>query len=46
MSGSGACCFAEFGSDAAARAAAAELPAPLHHFIARGLDLHPLSALT
>lgn len=46
MSGSGACCFAEFtGAEAedAARAALAALPPDMAGFVARGLDFHPLS---
>jgi 4-diphosphocytidyl-2-C-methyl-D-erythritol kinase len=46
MSGSGACCFSEFGSEANARAALAELPAGMDGFVAAGLDRHPLSELT
>lgn len=46
MSGSGACCFAEFGSEVEARAALAQLPADMRGFVAQGLDLHPLLALT
>jgi 4-diphosphocytidyl-2-C-methyl-D-erythritol kinase len=42
MSGSGACCFAEFPDEAAARAAHAGLPADMRGFAARGLDVHPL----
>jgi 4-diphosphocytidyl-2-C-methyl-D-erythritol kinase len=43
MSGSGACCFAEFAGEAAARQACAELPADMKGFVAQGLDLHPIS---
>lgn len=43
MSGSGACCFAEFAEEAAARSALAELPADMRAFVARGLDRHPLA---
>ena len=46
MSGSGACCFAEFATESAARAALAALPPLLRGFVARGLDKHPLAALT
>jgi 4-diphosphocytidyl-2-C-methyl-D-erythritol kinase len=46
MSGSGACCFAEFPTEAAARAALAELPAGMRGFAAAGIDRHPLSELT
>ncbi|MDP2794213.1 MAG: 4-(cytidine 5'-diphospho)-2-C-methyl-D-erythritol kinase [Sulfurisoma sp.] len=43
MSGSGACCFAEFPDEAGARAASASLPANMRGFVARGLDVHPLT---
>lgn len=43
MTGSGACCFAEFAEEAAARAALATLPAGMRGFVARGLDSHPLA---
>jgi 4-diphosphocytidyl-2-C-methyl-D-erythritol kinase len=46
MSGSGACCFAEFVSEVAANEALAQLPPEMRGFVAQGLDLHPLSALT
>lgn len=46
MSGSGACCFAEFADAAAARAALARLPPDMSGFVARGLDRHPLLSLT
>ena len=42
MSGSGACCFAEFGNEIAARATLAQLPVTMKGFVARGLDHHPL----
>jgi 4-diphosphocytidyl-2-C-methyl-D-erythritol kinase len=42
MSGSGACCFAEFTSEAAACAALSALPAGMRGFVARGLDSHPI----
>ncbi|MBI5861402.1 MAG: 4-(cytidine 5'-diphospho)-2-C-methyl-D-erythritol kinase [Rhodocyclales bacterium] len=45
MSGSGACCFVEFGSAAAASAAQAALPAGMQGFIARGIDRHPLARI-
>ncbi len=45
MSGSGACVFAEFGSETAARALAGRLPATMRGVVARGLDHHPLQAL-
>ena len=43
MSGSGACCFAEFSTEAAARAAHAMLPAGMRGFVACGQDRHPLA---
>jgi len=46
MSGSGACVFAEFATESAARAAHAELPGDMQGFVACGLDRHPLSELT
>lgn len=46
MSGSGACVFAEFASEEAARAAHAQLPEDMRGFVACGLDRHPLFALT
>jgi len=42
MTGSGACVFAEFGTEAEARAVEARLPAGMRGFVARGLDRHPL----
>lgn len=42
MSGSGACVFAGFDSEAAARAVFSRKPAQMNGFIARGLDCHPL----
>jgi 4-diphosphocytidyl-2-C-methyl-D-erythritol kinase len=42
MSGSGACCFAEFAGEAGARAALAALPTDMTGFVARGLDFHPI----
>jgi 4-diphosphocytidyl-2-C-methyl-D-erythritol kinase len=42
MSGSGACCFAEFASEGAARAALAALPKDMRGFVAGGLDIHPI----
>lgn len=42
MTGSGACVFAEFDSDAEARALLAELPDGTRGFVARGLEHHPL----
>lgn len=45
MSGSGACCFAEFALESAARAALATLPADMQGFVARGIDEHPLAGV-
>ena len=42
MSGSGACVFAEFESEAAANRAFAQKPAEIDGFVARGLEKHPL----
>jgi 4-diphosphocytidyl-2-C-methyl-D-erythritol kinase len=42
MSGSGACCFAEFASEGEARAALVALPEGMRGFVARGLDTHPI----
>lgn len=42
MTGSGACVFAEFGSEAEARAVLAGLPQTMRGIVARGLDRHPL----
>ena len=42
MSGSGACCFAEFAGESAAKIALAALPADMRGFIAAGMDRHPL----
>ncbi|MDR2001082.1 MAG: 4-(cytidine 5'-diphospho)-2-C-methyl-D-erythritol kinase [Zoogloeaceae bacterium] len=42
MSGSGACCFAEFATEAQAQATLAVLPPSIRGFVARGLDVHPL----
>ena len=42
MTGSGACVFAEFGSEAETRAVEARLPGSMRGFVARGLDRHPL----
>lgn len=43
MSGSGACCFAEFAQGTAARAALTGLPHGMQGFVARGIDVHPLA---
>jgi 4-diphosphocytidyl-2-C-methyl-D-erythritol kinase len=42
MTGSGACLFAEFATQADALAAHARLPAGMSGFVAQGLDRHPL----
>jgi 4-diphosphocytidyl-2-C-methyl-D-erythritol kinase len=42
MTGSGACVFAEFGSQTEARALLDQLPEEMRGFVARGLDRHPL----
>ena len=42
MTGSGACVFAEFTSEAQARALYNQLPGDMQGFVARGLDRHPL----
>ncbi|MBU0621424.1 MAG: 4-(cytidine 5'-diphospho)-2-C-methyl-D-erythritol kinase [Gammaproteobacteria bacterium] len=42
MTGSGACVFAEFATEAAAQAVLQQLPAPMRGFVARGLQQHPL----
>lgn len=42
MTGSGACVFVEFGTEAEARAVEARLPEGMRGFVARGLDRHPL----
>ena len=42
MTGSGACVFAEFASEAQALALHAQLPEAMRGFIARGLERHPL----
>jgi 4-diphosphocytidyl-2-C-methyl-D-erythritol kinase len=42
MTGSGACVFAEFGSETQARALYQRLPGNMRGFVARGLDRHPL----
>jgi 4-diphosphocytidyl-2-C-methyl-D-erythritol kinase len=46
MSGSGACCFAAFGSERGARDALGDLPGDMAGFVAQGLDSHPLADLT
>jgi 4-diphosphocytidyl-2-C-methyl-D-erythritol kinase len=42
MTGSGACLFAEFETEAEARALYAALPAGMGGFVARGLERHPI----
>ena len=42
MSGSGACVFAAFADEAAARGTLDRLPAGMQGFVARGVDRHPL----
>lgn len=43
LSGSGACCFVAFASQATAQAACATLPPGMHGFVAQGVDRHPLA---
>lgn len=45
MTGSGACVFAAFADEAAARRALAACPPGMQGFVARGLDVHPLHGL-
>ena len=45
MTGSGACVFAPFGSEAEARRVIAQLPANMQGFVAQGLPHHPLHDL-
>jgi len=45
VTGSGACVFAEFGDERAARAALQQLPADMRGVVARGLDRHPLQEM-
>jgi len=42
MTGSGACVFAEFDSEAQARALQTQLPGRMNGFVAQGLEQHPL----
>ena len=42
MTGSGACVFAEFDSEAQARALHTQLPGGMNGFVAQGLEQHPL----
>jgi 4-diphosphocytidyl-2-C-methyl-D-erythritol kinase len=46
MTGSGACVFAAFPSDSAAREVLDRRPAGMQGFVAQGLDRHPLRQLT
>ena len=46
MTGSGACVFSAFETEPAARAVLAKAPGTMRGFVARGLDRHPLRALT
>ncbi|MGP1682302.1 MAG: 4-(cytidine 5'-diphospho)-2-C-methyl-D-erythritol kinase, partial [Giesbergeria sp.] len=46
MSGSGACVFAEFSTESAALAVHAQLPPAMRGLVARGLDRHPMYALS
>lgn len=45
MTGSGACVFAEFASQAGAQAVLGELPGTMRGFVTRGLERHPLYEL-
>ena len=42
MTGSGACVFAEFATEAQARALHTRLPGGMNGFVAQGLEQHPL----
>jgi 4-diphosphocytidyl-2-C-methyl-D-erythritol kinase len=42
MTGSGACVFAEFATEAEAQAVLQQLPTNMRGFIAKGLQQHPL----
>jgi 4-diphosphocytidyl-2-C-methyl-D-erythritol kinase len=42
MTGSGACVFASFGTEGAARNVLRQLPETMQGFVAQGLDRHPL----
>jgi 4-diphosphocytidyl-2-C-methyl-D-erythritol kinase len=46
MTGSGACCFVAFPTEAAAQAAHAALPKEMRGLVVRGLHEHPLCGLT
>ena len=43
MSGSGACVFAEFTTERAARSVLSRMPAQMRGFVAKGLESHPLA---
>jgi 4-diphosphocytidyl-2-C-methyl-D-erythritol kinase len=45
LTGSGACVFAEFGTEGAALRVAQRLPSTMNGFVAQGLDRHPLRGL-
>jgi 4-diphosphocytidyl-2-C-methyl-D-erythritol kinase len=45
MSGSGACVYAEFSTESAARAVHGKLPGTMRGFVACGLERHPLQGL-
>lgn len=45
MTGSGACVFAEFANESAAKHALAGCPPDMRGFVARGIDVHPLCGL-
>lgn len=45
MTGSGACVFAEFSTEAGAREVLAKVPAGMRGFVAPGLERHPLEGL-
>jgi 4-diphosphocytidyl-2-C-methyl-D-erythritol kinase len=42
MTGSGACVFAEFATEQAARSALSQVPSGMNGFVAKGLDHHPM----
>ncbi len=42
MTGSGACVFAEFTTEQAARSALSQVPSGMNGFVAQGLDHHPM----
>jgi 4-diphosphocytidyl-2-C-methyl-D-erythritol kinase len=46
LSGSGACVYAEFSTEAGAYAARAQVPPTMRGFVVRGLERHPLYGLT